>query len=48
MKIHVRILYAAAVVALLVAGFALKADNDAIAAKLASSSSAVAHNGSTP
>ncbi len=47
MKKHVRLLYAVAVVALLAAGFAMKAENDALAAKLGTSS-AVAHNGSTP
>ena len=45
---HVRLLYAAAVVALLAAGFAMKADNDALAATLGTASSAVAHNGSAP
>lgn len=48
MKKHVRILYAVAVVALLAAGFAMKAENDALAAKLGAAPSAVAHNGSTP
>ena len=47
MKKHVRLLYAVAVVALLAAGVALKAENDARAAKLGSSST-VAHHGSTP
>jgi hypothetical protein len=47
MKKHVRLLYASAVLALLAAGFAMKADNDALAAKLGTSS-AVAYNGSTP
>jgi hypothetical protein len=48
MKKHVRLLYASAIVALLTAGFAMKADNDALAAKLGTVSLAIAHNGSTP
>lgn len=48
MKKHVRLLYASAVVALLAAGFAMKSENDAIAVKLGTASSAVAHSGSTP
>ena len=45
MKKHVRLLYAVAVVALVAAGVALKIENDAREAKLAST---VAHHGSTP
>jgi hypothetical protein len=48
MKKHVRLLYASAVVALLAAGFAMKAENDTLAAKAGTPSSAVAHHGSTP
>ena len=49
MKKHVRILYAVAVAALLTAGFSLKAQNDELAARLATTSTPAAPaTGGTP
>lgn len=48
MKAHVRILLAAAVVVLVVAGVALKNENDTLTAQLSTQNAAAPQNGSTP